>query len=526
MTGVGDGSRSHTSGRPWLAIGFFLAAGATFALVFTDDLRWLRLGILAALWAALVGSFVAMRYRRQMVAKESAAARAQEIYELELEREIAARREFEWEVEAQTRQRIEEDSREEIEALRAEVMALRENLQALFGGEVLWERVALTAQSTRMRALSEEPRLTTGEPNRSARPQIPLDVASSEVVEQPTELIGHIGDRDATAAQARPDPSAAPAEPAQHTERPTRRVAPGRSGGVTMARASAGADRARAERATEAPAGRQDEVPRYEQQSAGGPADHTGPTTAERARPEQRSRSRAAPPSETPHPPQRDQTPGSPPPHPPRSPDHEQRQREPTKPAMDGVPRGRPASAVTPPVRESAVQPPPSGTGRAPIPAGSFEDDWTSNPESSGKASELPYAPAAATSRMREQEPGGAEQPSLPEPASPPQSQVRGGTGRPGRRSRRTESESGFAAPESPRGATSRSRAADEPVDDSQVGSGTSGPTATGRRRAARLAEESAESSGAHSTGRSVSELLAAYGMSTSTPRRRRRAED
>ncbi|MFD2460998.1 DUF6779 domain-containing protein [Amycolatopsis samaneae] len=162
MTGVGDDSRGRLLGRPWLVVGLILAIGATLALVLSDDLRYLRLGIVAALWAALIGGFLAVRYRKHAAHSEDAVAEAQAVYELELEREIAARREYELEMEAESRAAADSRSHEELEALRAEVLALRENLQALFGGEVLLERVALTAQATRMRSLHDENRLVTG----------------------------------------------------------------------------------------------------------------------------------------------------------------------------------------------------------------------------------------------------------------------------------------------------------------------------------------------------------------------------
>ena len=159
MTGVGDDSRGRLLGRPWLVVGFVLAIGATLALVLSDDLRYLRLGIVAALWAALIGAFLAVKYRKSAAQSEDAVAEAQAVYELELEREIAARREYELEMEAEKSSVADSKGREELEALRAEVSALRDSLQSLFGGEVLLERVALTAQATRMRKLSDENRM-------------------------------------------------------------------------------------------------------------------------------------------------------------------------------------------------------------------------------------------------------------------------------------------------------------------------------------------------------------------------------
>ncbi|RSM77152.1 hypothetical protein DL991_21690 [Amycolatopsis sp. WAC 01375] len=198
MTGVGDDSRGRLAGRPWLVVGLVLAVGATLALVLSDDLRYLRLGIVAALWAALIGAFLAVRYRKHVSQSEDAVAEAQAVYELELEREIAARREFELEIEAESRQVAENRSHDELEALRAEVSALRESLQSLFGGgEVLLERVALTAQATRMRSLDNKQLMSAGSENGNGKPQLmPAKSTTIDVDERerdrPTEMIDRV----------------------------------------------------------------------------------------------------------------------------------------------------------------------------------------------------------------------------------------------------------------------------------------------------------------------------------------------
>ncbi|MEV4150382.1 DUF6779 domain-containing protein [Amycolatopsis sp. NPDC049691] len=194
MTGVGDDSRGRLLGRPWLVVGFVLAIGATLALVLSDDLRYLRLGIVAALWAALIGAFLAVKYRKHAAQSEDAVAEAQAVYELELEREIAARREFELEVEAENRSAADSKGREELEALRAEVSALRDSLQSLFGGEVLLERVALTAQATRMRKLSDENRMVTDGAPKKRPAQLMAGKKPAEAGERPTELIDRVLD--------------------------------------------------------------------------------------------------------------------------------------------------------------------------------------------------------------------------------------------------------------------------------------------------------------------------------------------
>ncbi|WP_116206797.1 DUF6779 domain-containing protein [Amycolatopsis circi] len=200
MTGVGDDSHGRRPGRPWLVVGLLLAVGATVVLVLSDDLRYLRLGIVAALWAALIGAFLAVRARKNAAHSEDAVAEAQAVYELELEREIAARREYELELETETREAAQAQSREELDALRAEVAALRESLQSLFGGEVLLERVALTAQATRMRSLNDEQRLVSaGSETKNGNGKKPAQLLAPkkqmvDVPERPTEFMDRVLD--------------------------------------------------------------------------------------------------------------------------------------------------------------------------------------------------------------------------------------------------------------------------------------------------------------------------------------------
>ncbi|HEY2698991.1 MAG TPA: DUF6779 domain-containing protein, partial [Pseudonocardiaceae bacterium] len=154
-----DPDRGNVSGRLIFGAALIFAVGATLTLVFATNAEWLKLAVIAALWAAFFGAMLSVKYRHQAAARAGEVADLQAVYELELEREVAARREYELEVEADTRRRIAEESedsgREDIAALRTELRSLRENLERLTGGEVLVERFALRAQSTRMRAITD-----------------------------------------------------------------------------------------------------------------------------------------------------------------------------------------------------------------------------------------------------------------------------------------------------------------------------------------------------------------------------------
>ncbi|HEX4221469.1 MAG TPA: DUF6779 domain-containing protein, partial [Pseudonocardiaceae bacterium] len=164
MTGSSDSDkivpdRGNAAGRLLFGAALIFAVGATLTLVFATSAQWLKLAVIAALWAAFFGAMLSVKYRHLAAARAGEVADLQAVYELELEREVAARREYELEVEADTRRRIaeetEESSRADIAALRAELHALRENLDRLTGGEVLVERIALRAQSTRMRSIGD-----------------------------------------------------------------------------------------------------------------------------------------------------------------------------------------------------------------------------------------------------------------------------------------------------------------------------------------------------------------------------------
>jgi Domain of unknown function (DUF6779) len=123
-----------------------LAMGASSALVFTDRVELLKLAVILALWAAVAGAFVSVLYRRQSDADQSRVRDLKLVYDLQLDREISARREYELTVESQLRRELASELRaaaaDDVAALRAELAALRTNLEILFDTD-LQDRPAL-----------------------------------------------------------------------------------------------------------------------------------------------------------------------------------------------------------------------------------------------------------------------------------------------------------------------------------------------------------------------------------------------
>lgn len=134
-------------------------------------------------------------------------AHARQVYELELEREVAARHQYELEVQ----NRVHAESRSDLEALRAEINGLREVLRQLAGTEVTFERVALTAQSTRMGSLAQSSTTLSaaGDAGQSSLPE----------GDSPRELISQVLESNAGKPVETPEPaSAATAPPAEEAD--------------------------------------------------------------------------------------------------------------------------------------------------------------------------------------------------------------------------------------------------------------------------------------------------------------------
>lgn len=192
----------------WLVGVLALSLGATAVLVVSDDPRLLRLGLVAALWAAFLGVVAAVRLRHSLVDSENDAERRQRIYELELEREIAARREFELQVEDEAGRS--DDSDGDVEAVRAELRALREALEPLMSASDLYDRVATRAEPAAVRSPQRQPAV-----NGAAR-AVPPPVGSAPSGETPPPPPRPVrGDTGSVPAVGHSRPGPAQAGPAQ-----------------------------------------------------------------------------------------------------------------------------------------------------------------------------------------------------------------------------------------------------------------------------------------------------------------------
>lgn len=139
MTVLSRGARNRRGGRgpgwPLLTGLLVLAILASSTLVFTDRVELLRLAVVLSLWAAVMAAFVTVIYRRQSELDQARARDMKFVYDLQLDREISARREYELSVEARLRRQLQAQSGDEIAALRSELASLRSQLAALVGAD-------------------------------------------------------------------------------------------------------------------------------------------------------------------------------------------------------------------------------------------------------------------------------------------------------------------------------------------------------------------------------------------------------
>ncbi|MGZ8177192.1 DUF6779 domain-containing protein [Williamsia sp. SKLECPSW1] len=203
MTGTGGrsaGARgSRRSPAQWLlGLLLLLAIGASIAMIFSTDRSVVAsLAVIAALWAAVIGAILVTKFRRQADSAEAKTRDLRVVYELQLEREIAARRQYELGVEAQIRREVRAESSEELRALQEQVASLRASVEALVG-ELPDPRTALEAERRHALGPVDDSALSDGAAAERdfARTAPEPDAVPTAPPHARTEVIGVVDDAD------------------------------------------------------------------------------------------------------------------------------------------------------------------------------------------------------------------------------------------------------------------------------------------------------------------------------------------
>ena len=100
-----DARRARRGPGQWLlGVLLLFALGSSIFMIITSEMSIAgSLAVITALWAAVIGAILVTKYRRQADSADAKARDLRLVYELQLEREITARRQYELGVESQIR---------------------------------------------------------------------------------------------------------------------------------------------------------------------------------------------------------------------------------------------------------------------------------------------------------------------------------------------------------------------------------------------------------------------------------------
>ncbi|WP_157228638.1 DUF6779 domain-containing protein [Nocardia brevicatena] len=142
-------TQREDTGKLFIGVLVLLGLVAGVLLALSESVQFIRVGVVVALWAAVLSAIAATKYRKEAELGKARADDLKTVYRLQLEREINARREYELGVEARVRAEVNAEAAE-MAALQAELSILRQHLERLFDGDLPVDRPALHAGSFRV----------------------------------------------------------------------------------------------------------------------------------------------------------------------------------------------------------------------------------------------------------------------------------------------------------------------------------------------------------------------------------------
>lgn len=147
-----DQTRSRDGGNIWMILLIALALIATVIMLFSSSAVWLQIALLAALWAAILGFMLVTRARNDRDAAEALLDARQREHDAELEA-LRARHDADRAAEGLPPSSASAADLEMLREIRAELAALRAQLEDLSGREFGYEPAALHAEARRIREI-------------------------------------------------------------------------------------------------------------------------------------------------------------------------------------------------------------------------------------------------------------------------------------------------------------------------------------------------------------------------------------
>ncbi|WP_099298113.1 DUF6779 domain-containing protein [Corynebacterium dentalis] len=130
-----------------------LAVVASLLMLFMDSDFWLKIAVIAALWAAVLGAILVSRYSSALTAERDRNRQMQRMHTSELRREKSEHQQREAMLESSYEQRMRDQRDEHLEQLRQELVVLRSQLTSLTGRDYGEEQASVHARAERVREL-------------------------------------------------------------------------------------------------------------------------------------------------------------------------------------------------------------------------------------------------------------------------------------------------------------------------------------------------------------------------------------
>lgn len=178
-------------GQVMLVVLIVLAFIASIVMLFTDSDGALKLALLAALWAAILGFFLVFRYRREAETARRELSHHDELHDVEAAR-AAAEREARADARAlELRDKQHSRDTEVLQEIQRELAGIRAQLETLAGREFEYEPAALRAEARRIMEL--ENMTLDAEPEYPAPVEMPHIEGRVSGAPSPDAVAGRLG---------------------------------------------------------------------------------------------------------------------------------------------------------------------------------------------------------------------------------------------------------------------------------------------------------------------------------------------
>ncbi|MCL0246474.1 hypothetical protein JIM95_010060 [Corynebacterium sp. CCM 8835] len=184
-TGPDQGRQQNDIWQVALVVLVVLAVVAVVVMLFTGSDVALKISVVAALWAAVLGIILVARYRGQVAAVERERELAEREYEEDLRIETAVHREQEHILQQSYLESLDEYRDTALAEIREQLEAMRAQLEELSGQTWSYEPAALQAEARRIQELLAGPARAADDSGRHSYPGVDAAEAQAPVRAEP-----------------------------------------------------------------------------------------------------------------------------------------------------------------------------------------------------------------------------------------------------------------------------------------------------------------------------------------------------